>query len=54
MDKPWKAGAEWTRLITFAHPGEERLRAQGKWRCTAEILLFIKLRGRFQFDRILF
>ncbi len=51
MDKLWKAGAEWARLITFAHPAEERLRARGKWRCTAEILLFIKLRGRFQFKR---
>jgi hypothetical protein len=30
MDKPWKAGAERTRLITFAHPGEEQPPRSGK------------------------
>jgi hypothetical protein len=30
MDKPWKAGRERTRLITFAYSGEEQPPRSGK------------------------
>ena len=55
MDKPWKAGAERTRPITFAHPGEEQPPRSGKMMSySRDVAIHQIATAGFQFEELVF